>query len=93
MSSEIGILCPCCLDEDSFDAIAEFQCNHILCLPCLEKFLNADMFPKKCPMCRKKVVRFVIKGLVEHFDYFTMKIKSSVIEKLNLKIEQELFSG
>ena len=86
MASDLNIFCPCCL-EDSFDAIAKLQCNHMICLPCLEKFLNVDRFPKICPMCRERVSKFIIKGLDEKFDHYTLKIKTKIAEKLNLKLK------
>ena len=69
-------ICPICLEE-KFDAKAELQCDHCLCLPCLETFLNTQVYPKKCPMCRAQLKEFTVKAISSSFKSFTLNLDSS----------------
>ena len=78
--------CPICI-EKSLEAAAVLNCNHIVCFPCLEVYLNMDIYPKKCPICRCYIEKFTVKKIAENFVTYRMRLKKKTVQLLQFSIK------
>ena len=83
MEETLEEMCPIC-HEDKYSAYAVIQCNHKICSSCLERHLNTDVFPKKCPICRALITRFTIRIIEDDLKFIVLTICTKNAEKLGL---------